>query len=55
MSSEVRSYIVAAVGAVFIALGVFSSGEADWARVVQVLVGLFLIVVAVREYRAPRR
>ncbi len=54
MGSRVRIYVVAAVGVVFIALGVFSSGEADWARVVQVLVGIFMIAVAVREYRAPR-
>lgn len=54
MSSQVRSYVVAAVGVVFLALGIFSTGEADWARVVQVLVGIFMIAVAIREHRATR-
>lgn len=55
MSGDVRIFIVGALGIVFLALGIFSTNEADWARVLQVFVGIFMIAVAVRNFRFSRR
>ena len=55
MRGATRPYLIAAVGILFLALGIFSNDEMDWARVLQLFVGVFLIGSALREFLISRR
>ncbi|MFA9400825.1 MAG: hypothetical protein ACERKT_06910 [Acidobacteriota bacterium] len=55
MRGAARPYVFAAVGILFLALGIFSNDEMDWARVLQLVVGVFLVGSAVREFMISRR
>lgn len=48
---SVRPYIVLAGGVFFLLLGIFSSSDATWSRIVQVGAGLVLVFLAIRELR----
>jgi hypothetical protein len=42
---------VLAAGIIFLALGIFSVDDATWSRVVEIVAGLIMTLLAVRELR----